>query len=103
MTGNVDNPFRIMKECDCFVLPSLYEGQPVSILEARLLSMPILMSKFSSYRSAVIPNGQLLVGTDADSIYEGMKEFIEQGAPVYQFSDKEYNAETMKQFDNLLV
>ncbi|MCR5737223.1 MAG: CDP-glycerol glycerophosphotransferase family protein [Eubacterium sp.] len=103
MTGNVENPFQIMKECDCFVLPSLYEGQPVSILEARLLSMPILMSKFSSYRSAVIPDGQLLVGTDADSICQGMKQFIEQGAPAYHFSDAEYNAETMKQLDHLLL
>lgn len=102
MTGNVDNPFQIMKQCNCFVLPSLYEGQPVSILEARLLSMPILMSTFSSYRSAIIPNGQLLVSTDADSIYNGMKEFIENGAPAYEFSDAEYNAETMNLFDNLL-
>ena len=102
MTGNVENPFQIMKECDCFVLPSLYEGQPVSILEARLLSMPIVMSRFSSYRSAVIPDGQLLVDTDAESIYKGMKQFIEQGAPRYQFSEVTYNEETMKQFDNLL-
>ncbi len=102
LTGNVENPFQIMKECDCFVLPSLYEGQPVSILEARLLSMPIIMSRFGSYRSAVIPNGQILTDTDVESIFCGMEQFLEQGAPPYQFSYQEYNRETMRQLEDLV-
>ena len=102
LTGNVENPFQIMKECDCFILPSLYEGQPVSILEARLLSMPIIMSKFGTYRSAVIPNGQILTGTNTEDILRGMEQFIQQDAPSYQFSYQEYNRETMKELENLI-
>lgn len=102
LTGNVENPFTIMKECDCFVLPSLYEGQPVSILEARMLSLPIVMSTFNSYLSAIIPDGQILVDTNAESIYEGMKSFLENGAPNYQFDADTYNNETMAQLEKIL-
>ena len=48
VAGQVDNPYAIMAECDCFVLSSDYEGQPMVILEARTLGLPVVTTAFSS-------------------------------------------------------
>lgn len=37
LTGNLINPFTLMKNCKCFILPSIYEGQPMVLLEARIV------------------------------------------------------------------
>ena len=58
LAGNVKNPFAVMKHCDCFVLPSLHEGQPMVIHEARAMHMPIILSDFDSVSGVSIENGQ---------------------------------------------
>jgi CDP-glycerol glycerophosphotransferase (TagB/SpsB family) len=102
MTGNMDNPFILMKECDCFVLPSLHEGQPVSLLEARLLKLPIIMSDFSSASSSLFENGQLLIGNNEIDIYEGMLAFLNGQVPVCDFDYKDYNNITIEQFEKVI-
>lgn len=39
-TGWVDDPIPLMQACDAMVLPSLYEGFPVSLLEAMSVGLP---------------------------------------------------------------
>ena len=36
----VDNPMPILKKCDLFLLPSLYEGGPLVLMEADTLGLP---------------------------------------------------------------
>ena len=66
LTGNVKNPFAIMKRCDCFILPSLHEGQPMVLLEARECGLPIIVSKFSTVKDSLYPKGQLVIGNDEE-------------------------------------
>ena len=83
LAGNVKNPFAVMKHCDCFVLPSLHEGQPMVI----------------SVSGVSIENGQYLIGKDADDIYGGLKAYI--GGKVltdYVFDVSRYNREAYKEF-----
>lgn len=42
--GSIPNPNDYLKACDIFVLPSLFEGLPVSVVEAQCASMPCLLS-----------------------------------------------------------
>lgn len=102
LTGNMDNPFMLMKECDCFILPSLHEGQPVSLLEARLLKLPIIMSNFSSAQSSLFDNGQLLIGNTTDDIYKGLIAFMEGKVPTCEFNYEDYNDLTIKQFEEII-
>ena len=48
LTGNIENPFGVLSDCNCFVLPSYYEGQPMVILEARTLGLSIIESDFDT-------------------------------------------------------
>ena len=102
LMGNMDNPFMLMKECDCFVLPSLHEGHPVSLLEARLLGLPIIMSNFSSAGSSLFENGQLLIGNTVDEIYQGLVSFMCGKVPSCDFDYQEYNKVTIRQFEDVI-
>src|SRR5699024_5505233 len=42
LLGQLENPFSFMNKCDCFVLSSHYEGQPMVLLEAMTLGMDII-------------------------------------------------------------
>ena len=103
LTGNLDNPFALLKYCDCFILPSLHEGQPMVIHEARVLHMPIIMSEFSSAKGSMVENGQLVIGLGDNDIYEGMKAYIKGEVPCeYQFDIDTYNNEAYNEFLNLI-
>lgn len=102
LTGNISNPFAYMKKCQCFVLPSLHEGQPIVILEARAMELPLIISNFSSVKDSLIEHGQLLIETTEEAIYNGMKEFINGNVPKYEFSPEQYNREAYLEFEQLL-
>ena len=99
MTGNVRNPLAIMKYCDCFILPSLHEGQPMVIHEARMVGLPIIMSEFSSAQGSMIPDGQYLIGTEPEDILEGLEAFVAGKVPkAYAFDAEQYNCEAYEEF-----
>ncbi len=103
LTGNLDNPFVLLKYCDCFILPSLHEGQPMVIHEARVLHMPIIMSEFSSAKGSMVESGQLLIGTGENDIYEGLKAYIDGKVPnSYLFDVSVYNDEAYHEFLNAI-
>lgn len=102
MTGNLDNPFALLRRCDCFVLPSLYEGQPMSVLEVRVLGLPIILSDFSTREDVCMPDGQRIVKKDPDSIYHGMKEVYQNREAVYQFDPKRYNKDVYREFEKMI-
>lgn len=99
LAGNVKNPFAIMRYCDCFVLPSLHEGQPMVIHEARAMHMPIIVSDFDSVSGVMIENGQYLIGKEIEDIYEGLRAYIEGKVPTdYSFDVNAYNKEAYQEF-----
>ena len=101
-TGNLSNPFGVMKHCDCFIFPSRYEGQGLVVLEARLLKMPIVVSNYDVVQSVCVPNGQLIVGKERDDLYNGMIAFMEgKVTNDYKFDPIEYNEKAYQEFENL--
>lgn len=40
----IDNVFEVMSSFDCFILPSLFEGFPVSLVEAQSMGIPCVVS-----------------------------------------------------------
>lgn len=48
LMGFMKNPYKIMANCDCFVLPSLYEGFPNVLVEAMALGLPCVSADFDS-------------------------------------------------------
>ena len=58
--GNVDDVATLLSECDVFVLPSLSEGMPISLLEAEAASLPVIASRTGGIPDVVDSNGILV-------------------------------------------
>ena len=100
LTGNISNPFALLADCDCFVLPSFYEGQPMVLLEARTLHLPIIVSNFSSVKDSLYPNGQLCIGMETEDILNALQAFLDGQVPNdYTFDPDQYNREAMAEFE----
>jgi len=99
LPGNLKNPFGLASLCDCFILPSIYEGLPISPLEARMMKLPIVMSRFNSVDSVSLPNGQYVIGTSESAILDGLRAFrdgsVTNEAP---FDPQVYNTVGLKDF-----
>lgn len=101
-TGTMENPFKILKYCHCFVFPSLYEGQGLVVLEARIVKLPIIISNYDAVSSVCVPDGQLFIGHSADEIYLGMKAYLDGKVHNnYQFDAEKYNKQAYEEFEKL--
>ena len=54
MPGNVNNPIEHLRESDIFLSTSLYEGHPISVLEAMSLGLPIVASNVTGNLETII-------------------------------------------------
>lgn len=48
LCGFLDNPFAILKKCDLYVFPSLFEGFPNALIEALAAGTPCISADFHS-------------------------------------------------------
>ncbi len=99
LAGQVDNPYAIMAAAHCFVLSSDYEGQPMVILEARLLGLPVVTTAFSSVDDSVPPGAGLVVPKTVTGLQEGMRRFLAGEVPSSTLDAAAYNRWAMEQFD----
>jgi CDP-glycerol glycerophosphotransferase len=102
IAGQVDNPFAIMAECDCFVLSSDYEGQPMTILEARVLGLPVVTTTFSSVGDSVPPDAGLVVPQSVKGVANGLERFLAGEVTAHELDPDEYNRKAMQQFDQVI-
>ena len=103
LTGRLGNPYSLMRRCDCFVLPSIHEGQPLVLLEARACKLPIIVSNFSSVKDSLIEGGQLVIDSSEDGIYEGLLAFSRGEVPTVDFDIDEYNQAAYQEFINAII
>lgn len=97
-TGRLRNPYSVMSACDCFVMSSDYEGQPIVILEARVLGLPIVTTRFGSVESAMEDSGGLIVDRDEEALAIGLRKFIDGEVRARAFDGEEYNRLVMNEF-----
>lgn len=98
MAGQVDNPYAIMADSDCFVMSSDYEGQPMVILEARTLDLPIVTTAFSSVGGSVPEGAGVVVEQTDEALVEGMELFLAGKVPSKRLDWDSYNENAMQQF-----
>lgn len=92
LLGHVDDGLELMRRSDCFVMSSDYEGQPMAILEARSVNLPVLTVEFGSVASVLGHDEGLIVQMSVDGLADGMKQFILDGEiPTRPFDPVEFN------------
>ena len=98
LAGHQPNPFPAMAASDCFVMSSDHEGQPMVILEALVLGVPVVTTRFASVDSALPPGQGLIVDCSVDGVAEGMRAFLRGEVPRPQFDAAAYNQQAVAQF-----
>jgi glycosyltransferase involved in cell wall biosynthesis len=98
LAGHQADPYPSMAAADCLVMSSDHEGQPMTILEALVLGLPVVTTAFASVASA-LPAGQgLVVPRSVEGLAEGMRAFLRGEVPAPTFDAAAYNAEAVAQF-----
>jgi len=96
--GHLPNPFAAMARADCFVLSSDYEGQPMVILEARVLGLPVVSTSFSSVRGVLDDSTGLITDRTEEALADGMRAFLAGDVPSAPFDADAYNANAVAEF-----
>lgn len=102
LTGVQRNPYALLAASDCFVLSSLYEGQPMVLIEAAICELPIVSTSFGSVFGA-LPEGSIrIVDQDDGALAAGMTAFLDGEVPPAQLDVDAYRADVMAEFEALL-
>ncbi|RKR74272.1 glycosyltransferase [Frondihabitans australicus] len=98
LTGPLSNPFSVMSRSACFVLSSDYEGQPMVLLEAALLGLPIVSTGFASVRDALPRPTIRVTPLDVDGLYTGMTAYFDGGVAPSTLDAEAYNRQALARF-----
>jgi CDP-glycerol glycerophosphotransferase len=91
LTGHQANPYGVLAHSDCFVLSSDYEGQPIVLLEALVLGLPVVTTAFGSVRGALPEGFGRIVQPTVEDLAEGMRSFLRGEVPTRPFDYIGYN------------
>jgi glycosyltransferase involved in cell wall biosynthesis len=106
--GNQINPYRFIKNCDLFLLPSYHEAAPLVFDEAKSLGVPVLATKTTSTKEMVVDSK---AGWECDNSIEGIEHSLmhiiknrEKIIDVknYLLSEQFNNNRAVNQFEELL-
>ena len=98
LAGHQSNPYGIMAQSDCFVLSSEYEGQPMVLLEALVLGLPVVTTRFASVADALPEGSGRVVDASAAALAEGMREFLRGEVSAVPFDYLAYNRQATNEF-----
>ena len=99
----MSNPHPLVKECDYFVLPSLYEGFGLVLVEADILGLPCFSTDITGPRRFMKKYGGVLVEDSEDGIVSGMRSCLAGEIPQSLSIDYEqYNREAISQFESVI-
>jgi len=95
------NPYPLIAACDCFVLPSDLEGQPVTILEALTLGKPVIATDIPGPRDLLKGGEGRLVAPSAEALAAAMEEFVAAGKAMERrsFDAEAYAAAAARDFE----
>lgn len=105
LPGFSSRALQLMRQCDCFVLPSVYEGQPMVILEALTLNKPVIVTDIAGSRSALAGGyGHIVEGKISDASFATAMEAFCKGMLSFKSFDADaYNKDVVADFHALIA
>lgn len=101
LAGQRDNPFPAIKSCDCFVLSSNHEGQPMVLLEALTLNKKVIATDINGNRAVLQKFGGLLVENSIEGLANAMDNLEIISPP--DFNPEEYRSNALSSFTKTLL
>ena len=103
VVGPFPNPFAIMAAADCFVLSSDYEGQPMVLLEAAIIGLPIVSVRFDSVADALDADTVHVVDQADAALAQGMLDFLDGTVPPSSLDVHSYTEECVHEFMSAIL
>ena len=92
--GFQDNPYNFIKNCDLFVLSSLYEGLPHVLLETMVLKVPIISTNCKTGPKDIFKNnkyGYLVKNNDSNAMANKIIDLLNDDKKLNKKVEKAYN------------
>ncbi len=83
LLGEKSNPYPYMKKADALLLPSLYEGYGMVIIEGRILKKYILITDTAAREALIGYKNATIVSNNEKGLYNGLKDLIEKKYKIY--------------------
>ena len=100
-TGDVEDVEKYLSESDIFILPSIYEGLPLSILEAMASGLPVIASNVGGIPDIVKENGILVSVNDVNGLIKAAQKLID--SPILRQEMSSCSLALVKQFDISII
>lgn len=99
--GAMDNPYPLLKRCDCFVFTSDYEALGLVVYEALAVGLPVVTTNLSTTMKNLNEKQVLPVELTVERVYEGMKTFLSGDYPNSVFDFDNYEQRSRQEFENI--
>lgn len=104
LAGFDSNPYPALQASDAMLLPSLYEGQPIVLLESLTLGKPTFATDIPGSRSVLKGvQGGTVIPCNLDGIRKGLEQIGRGGLEASRFDADKYNQEVMNEITTLLL
>lgn len=99
--GAMDNPYPLLKKCDCFVFTSDYEALGLVVYEALAVGLPVITTNLSTTMKNLNDRQVCPVELSVDGVYNGMQNFLEGNISNDPFDFVEYENKSQKEFESI--
>lgn len=98
---SLNNPFPILVKSDAFILSSLYEGLPMSIMEALILNIPVISTDITGPREFLNQGYGQLVEDSTEGIKKGFELFASGNIKPSSFDAISFNKKAIAEFETI--
>lgn len=79
LLGLKQNPYRFLKDSDIYVQTSLHEGYGLTMREAKIINVPMVVTNVAS-AAEIIDHGKtgLIVDINEDSLFKGVRKLLDE-------------------------
>lgn len=99
---NLPNPFPMMRQCDCFILSSFYEGFGLVLAEADVCGLPVISTDIDGPHAFMQENGGTLVENSEEGLYQGMRDMLDGKVKPMSVDYEAYNQQVIEEFEALM-
>ena len=100
--GAKKNPYPYLKNSDCLIMSSDFEGYPVVFIESLILNKPIITTDVSDSKKDIDGKFGLVVEKSEEGLYKGMKEFLDNPIKIQEFNPDNFNQEILNKLKSII-
>lgn len=101
--GAMDNPYPLLRQCDCFVFTSDYEALGLVVYEALAVGIPVVTTNLASTMRNLTEEQVYPVELSVEGVYDGMKKYLSGVFPKKPFDFESYESKSRGEFERIFI